>query len=323
VQVVFFGTPEIAVPTLEALIAHKDITVVAAVSQPDRPAGRGQKMQAPPVKIVCQKHNIPVFQPPKLSKAPEVFESLKLLNPDLIIMVAFGQILKKNILELPKYGVINLHASLLPAYRGAAPINWCLINGDKSTGITTMFTEAGLDTGPMLLKEEFSIDENLNSEALTRIKAEHGAKLTVETIERLKEGNLQAVPQDDSKATYAPILSKETGRIDWSLPANRIHNLVRGLIPWPLSFTYFRNNPIKIWQTATVSNDVLDNLKMNNVTGGSLVVFNKQIYVCCGNDSWLEIKEVQPMNKQRLAAKDWSNGIHLDKTDKFDSNAPA
>jgi methionyl-tRNA formyltransferase len=315
---VFFGTPEIAIPTLEALIANEDITVLAAVSQPDRPSGRGQIVQAPPVKVVCQKYNIPIFQPNKLSKAPEVVDALRALNPDLILMVAFGQILKKDVLSLPKYGVINLHASLLPAYRGAAPINWCIINGDNYTGITTMFTEAGLDTGPMLLSEKIALDNNVNSEELTRIMAEHGAKLTIKTIEHLKNGSLEAVPQDDSKATYAPILSKEIGKIDWSLKSSQIHNLVRGLIPWPTAFTYFRGNPLKIWRTKLVDNDTCENFKEDSIKPGGLVTLNKQIYVSCGEHSWLELIEVQPLNKQRLTAKDWSNGARLEHGDKFD-----
>ena len=316
-QVVFFGTPDIAIPTLEALIAHEDINVLAAITQPDRPSGRGHKLQAPPVKLLCEKHNIPVFQPEKLSKAPAVLEALHKLQPDLIIMVAFGQILKKDILALPKYGVINLHASLLPAYRGAAPINWAIINGDTITGITTMFTEAGVDTGPMLLKEEIALDANINSHELTKIMADQGAKLTIRTIEQLIAGTLKAEPQNNEKATYAPILLKSMGKIDWSHPANKIHNLVRGIIPWPLAFTTFRGSPLKIWSTKLVEQEELSLLPQNNTKHGEIISINKQLFVCCGENTWLEIKEVQPLNKPRLAAKDWSNGIHLDTNDKF------
>lgn len=252
-QVVFFGTPDIAVPTLEALIAHKNVAVVAAVTQPDRPSGRGHKIQAPPIKLVCQKYNIPVYQPEKLSKAKDVVEALSNLKPDLIIMVAFGQILKKDVLSIPKQGIINLHASLLPAYRGAAPINWALINGDAMTGITTMVTETGLDTGPMLLKEEISLSDDMNAQELSKIVAEQGAQLIIKTIDQLAAGNLRPEKQDDSKATHAPILTKELGRINWSNSAKQIHNLVRGIIPWPLAFTNFRGSPIKIWCTKLVS----------------------------------------------------------------------
>lgn len=322
-KVVFFGTPEIAVPTLEALIKHKQMQVFAVVTQPDRPSGRGQKLQAPPVKLLCQKYGITVFQPQKLSKAPEVVEELRKLEPDFIVMVAFGQILKKEVLALPKIGVINLHASLLPAYRGAAPINWSIINGDTTTGISTMFTEAGLDTGPTLLKEEIPIDIDMTSQDLTNIMAERGAALTVKTLEELLAGNLKAQEQDDRKATYAPMLNKELARIDWSQSAIKIHNLVRGLIPWPLAHTSFRNSPIKIWRTGLVENSKVEKLPKNNLEPGSIVSNNKEIYAYCGENTWLEIKDLQPINKSRISAKDWSNGIHLQVDDKFESSLNA
>ncbi len=317
-QLVFFGTPDIAIPVLEALIAHKDMNVLAAVTQPDRPSGRGHKLHAPPVKLLCQKHAIPVFQPEKLSKAPEVVRSLRLFAPDFIVMVAFGQILRKEVLTIPKHGVINLHASLLPNYRGAAPINWAIINGDTKTGISTMFTEAGLDTGPVLLQEEIPLDRNINSQELAKIMAERGAKLTVKTIEQLMTGTLECQPQDDKNATYAPILTKTMGKIDWSKSANNIHNLVRGLIPWPLAFTIFRGDPLKIWRTEPVNQDKLALLPKNTDQLGRIVLIKKELFVCCAENTWLKIKEVQPLNKSRLAAQDWSNGTHLDTNDKFE-----
>ncbi len=318
-QIVFFGTPEFAVPTLEALINDKDIKVLAVVTQPDRPSGRGHKLQAPPVKLVCQKYNIPVYQPEKLSKANDVVESLRVLQPDLIIMVAFGQILKKAVLEIPKLGVINLHASLLPAYRGAAPINWAIINGDTVSGITTMFTEVGLDTGPMLLKQEICIDANMNAAELSKELANCGASLTVKTIQLLQAGGLQSQKQDDSKATYAPLLSKELGKIDWSRSAVEIHNLVRGLIPWPLAFTSFRDNIVKIWRTSLVESNELSNLQQNSPKGepGLISLLNKRLFVCCQNNIWLEIKEIQPANRAKLNAFDWINGLHLQSSEKL------
>ena len=310
-RIVFLGTPDFAIPTLEALIANDSMQVVAVVTQPDRASGRGQKLQAPPVKLVAQKHAIPVFQPEKLSKAKDVVEALRNLEPDLIIMVAFGQILKSDVLSIPKHGVINLHASLLPNYRGAAPINWAIINGDTTTGITTMYTEAGLDTGPMLLKQEIPIDINTNAHELGKQLAQVGAKLIIKTIEQLEKGSLKPQRQDDSKATYAPLMDKSTGKINWSGSASSIHNLVRGLIPWPLATTTFRGNPLKLWRTQLVSQDVLKELAQQNATPGTIVVHHKQLYVCCGNNDWLKILELQPMNKPRLAANDWINGTHL------------
>src|SRR5262249_46239767 len=203
-RIVFLGTPEFAVPTLEALIAQPNVEVIAVVTQPDRPAGRNQKIHVPPSKRVALLHNIPVLQPESLAKAPETVEMLRVLNPDLIVMVAFGQILKKAVLNLPRLGVVNLHASLLPAYRGAAPINWAIINGDRETGITTMFTEAGVDTGPTLLKKFLPIDPDIDAEALAQQMSVAGAKLVIETLEKLTTDGLKPERQDDTRATYAP-----------------------------------------------------------------------------------------------------------------------
>ena len=219
---------------------------------------------------------------------------------------------------MPKHGVINLHASLLPAYRGAAPINWSIINGDTTTGISTMFTEAGLDTGPVLLKEEIPLNNHIDSQELTNIMAERGAKLTIKTIEQLMLGTLKAESQDNEKATYAPILTKSMGKIDWSNSANKIHNLVRGLIPWPLAFTTFRGSPLKIWRTELLSQDKLELLQKGVHKPGTMIAINKDLFVCCGEHTWLEIKEVQPVNKTRLAVKDWSNGVHLEKNEQFE-----
>lgn len=319
VQIVFLGTPEFAVPTLNALIVREDFNILAVVTQPDRQSGRGQHLHAPPVKVLAQSHHIPVFQPEKLSKAPDVVAHIKALNPDLLIMVAFGQILKPELLTIPKMGVINLHASLLPAYRGAAPINWAIINGETVSGITTMFTEAGLDTGPMLLKEEITIPADMNAEQLSKEMATRGAALVIKTIEQLKTGELKATPQDDSKAIYAPMLGKAIASIDWDKPASSIHNLIRGLIPWPVAFTTFHNQPLKIWHTQLPSaSEIKDITAAHPATEpGTIVLFNKRLLVACDQSTWLELKEVQPANKSRLSASDWANGIRLLSDDKF------
>jgi methionyl-tRNA formyltransferase len=317
-NVIFLGTPNFAVSTLSALIACEDIKVSAVVTQPDRQSGRGQKLHAPPIKVLAETHNIPVLQPVKLSKSPDIIDHIRKLAPDLLIMVAFGQILKSELLAIPRIGVVNLHASLLPAYRGAAPINWAIINGETVTGITTMFTEAGLDTGPILLKEEIEIPEDINAADLSQQMANRGAVLTIKTIEQLKTGQLKPIPQDDSKATYAPLLSKETAIINWDKPASSIHNLVRGLIPWPVAFTNFQNQPLKIWQTRVPSqSEVKDLVATYSSEPGKIVVVNKHLMVACNQGTWLEVMEVQPANKSKLNACDWANGIRLHNGDKF------
>ena len=313
-RIVFLGTPEFAVPTLEALIAQPNLAVVAVVTQPDRPAGRGQKIHVPPSKSVALEHNIPVLQPESLVRAPEIVEMLRVLNPDLIVMVAFGQILKKAVLQLPRLGVINLHASLLPAYRGAAPINWAIINGDRETGITTMFTEAGVDTGPTLLKKFLPIDPDIDAEALAKQMSSAGAKLIIETIEKLTTDGLKPERQDDSRATFAPILTKELGNIDWKHSASSIHNLVRGLIPWPGAATTFRGEILKIWKTSTeLPSGEFTAGQHDSLEPGSIIVDGKEVLVRCGNVATdaLRLLVVQPVNRARMSAIDWINGARL------------
>ncbi len=305
VRIIYLGTPEFAVPTLNALIEEETFEVLAVLCQPDRPKGRGNKVQAPPVKEVALKHNIKVLQPEKLSRDKDVVEEMRALKPDVLVMVAFGQILKKPVLEMAPHGVINLHGSLLPELRGAAPINWSIIRGMKKTGNTTMCTEAGVDTGPMLLKNEVAIDLDMDAPELSRRLAESGAPLMVETLKRLRDGTITPEPQDDSKTTYAPLLSKEMGEIDWRKPALEVHNLVRGLAPWPGTFTTFRDQKLKIIRTRYNTNTT-----GSEVCPGSISVDGKQLHVACGENGGerLEILTVQPPNKPKVAVIDWING---------------
>jgi methionyl-tRNA formyltransferase len=293
VRIIFLGTPSFAVPTLQALIDSQEDQVVAVLCQPDRPAGRGNKLHEPPVKLLAAKHNIPVFQPTKLSKSPEIVESMRALEADVIVMVAFGQILKKEVLHLTKYGVINIHASLLPKYRGAAPINWAIIKGEKVSGITTMFTEAGVDTGPMLLKKETEIGPDMNAEELS-------AELVPER-------------QDDSQATFAPMLDRTTGEINWSTSGQNIHDMIRGLLPWPCAHATFQSSPVKLLKTKRTD---------KNATEGRPGVFyleGDKVYVSCGEDGQelLELIEVQPPSKQRMSARSWVNGLRLKGGEEF------
>jgi methionyl-tRNA formyltransferase len=245
-RIIFMGTPEFAVPSLKALIESGE-EIVAVVTQPDKPKGRGLEVSSPPTKVLAEKYGIPVLQPQKI-KTEEFFNELKKLDPNLICVAAYGKILPKNILDLPSYGCINVHASLLPKYRGAAPINWAIIRGEKVTGITTMKMDEGMDTGDMLLKKEVSIDDEDTGETLSEKLSHIGAELLIETIGLLKEGKLNPIPQDHSQATYASILKKEVGKIDWKKSAEEIRNLIRGTLPWPGAYTTVDNRVLKIYR---------------------------------------------------------------------------
>ena len=243
-KIVFMGTPEFALPTLEGLIASKH-QVQAVVTQPDRPKGRGQDLTASPVKILAQQSGIEVYQPKKAS-APEFVRTLRGLQPDLIVVVAYGQILRENLLEVPRQFCMNLHSSLLPKYRGAAPINWAIINGETETGVTTMKMDAGLDTGDILLVDKIPIADSDNAKTLHDKLAIAGGSLVLETLRRLEEKSLTPIAQDDGASTYAPKLKKEDGLIHWEKEAVNLRNLIRGLEPWPGAFTYFNSKRFKV-----------------------------------------------------------------------------
>jgi len=247
-KIVFMGTPEFAVPSLRALIGagHE---IAAVVTQPDRPSGRGKVLTPPPVKTAAEAAGIPVLQPAKI-RTEEFFAELSSYSPDLICVTAYGRILPKSILDLPPYGCVNAHASLLPRYRGAAPINWAIVRGESVTGVTTMLMDEGMDTGDMLLKREVAIEDDDTGETLSRKLAAVGGELLVETLALLEEGGLSPEKQDETLATYAPIIKKEDGLIDWSLPARDIRNLVRGMLPWPGAYTSLGGKMLKIFRAA-------------------------------------------------------------------------
>ena len=293
-RVIFMGTPEFAVPALKVL--NEIAEIVCVVTQPDRPKGRGQKLQPSPVKIFAQENNLPVLQPQKV-KTPEVVDELKTFRADLIVVVAFGQILSQEILDLPKFGCINVHASLLPKYRGAAPIEWCLINGETLTGVTTMQMNAGLDTGDILLKTEVPITDEMILPDLREKLCIAGADLLIETITKLERGELNPVKQDDSLSNYAPMLKKDTGKIDWNKPARAIHNLVRGL--YGGAFTTFDNEKFKIWRSKISDTEKL--------SAGEIKIVGKKILVGTG-DGTLEILEIQAPNLKKITAADFLNG---------------
>lgn len=257
-KVIFFGTPEFAVPTLRALLEHPEFEVLAVVSQPDKRRGRGKELSPSPVKKVALEHNLPVWQPARIKKDPETLNLLREAGADVFVVVAYGQILSQEILDMPKFGCVNVHGSILPKYRGAAPIQWCIYEGEKETGITTMLMNAGMDTGPMLLKAFTAVKLFDNAWDVAEVLAEQGASLLIETLLKLQAGEVEAIPQDDNLATYAPLIKKEDFLLDWSRSAISLHNQVRGF--YPNCVARFRGEAIKVLATVPLGPDFWESL---------------------------------------------------------------
>ena len=297
-KLVFMGTPAFAVPTLDSTVAagHQ---VLAVFTQPDRPKGRGQHTGMPPVKEAALRLNLPVFQPERI-RHPEVVEQLRALAGDAMVVVGYGQIIPKTILDLPARGIINVHASLLPLYRGAAPIQWAIANGEKHTGVTTMRINEGLDTGDMLLQWETAIGSEETAPELGLRLAVAGAELLIRTLEQL--GSIVPKEQDDSQATYAPILKKEDGKIDWCLPAEQILNRIRGFDPWPGGYSFLAGKRFQIWKAA---------LGDEKFAPSQLRAVGKRLYVGCGDGQSLELREIQLEGKKRMSANVFLNGFPL------------
>ena len=303
-RVVFMGTPEFAVPSLKTLM-DMPLELVGVFTQPDRPSGRGHKLESPPVKRAALENNIPVFQFERIRRQ-EGLDALRALKPDLVVTAAFGQILSKKILDVPRLGTINVHASLLPKHRGAAPINWCIIMGEKVTGVTTMFTNEGLDTGDMLLKTEVDILPGETAGELTVRLADAGASLLKETIELYTQGKLVPQKQDEARMSYEPMLDKTLGCIDWSKDAEMICNLVRGTDPWPGAYTTIDGNTLKILKAAPC-----DEIFPAAPLGSVIVSSAKQgLKVACGSGA-VEILEMQMPGAKRMPAKAYLNGKQI------------
>ncbi len=303
-KILFMGTPDFAVPCLKAII-DGNYEVSAVITQPDRPKGRGQKLMPPPVKEEAQKYNIEVFQPERM-KDIQFIKQIKDMNPDMIIVVAFGQILPKAILDIPRYGCINVHASLLPKYRGAAPINWCIINGEKITGVTTMYMDEGIDTGDMILKREIPILDSENAQQLHDKLSILGAALLVETIDQLVKGTSIRIPQNHNQSTYAPMLSKTSGKIDWNMNSLAIRNLIRGVTPWPGAYTSYLNKTVKIFLA-----EALDYETENEEAGMIYKVAHDHFLVSCGKGR-LKIKEIQFENEKRMSVEAYLRGHNIE-----------
>lgn len=302
-RVIFMGTPDFAVSTLEAIVAagHE---VVLVVSQPDKAVGRSKALKYTPVKACALSHGIEVYQPERV-RAAECIEYLRNYQPDIIIVEAFGQIIPKEILQMPPYGCINVHASLLPKYRGAAPIQWAVINGDKITGVTTMRMAEGIDTGDMILKEEVVIREDETGGSLFERLAEVGAGLCVKTMKAIEDGTAVYTPQDHGAATHVGKIPKELGNIDWSKTAETIECLIRGLDPWPSAYTRLGDKTLKIWKARVDSHEI------KGMPGDIVGVDKKHIFVQAGNGI-LELLEIQLEGKKRMFTETFLNGFSVE-----------
>jgi methionyl-tRNA formyltransferase len=301
VRLIFLGTPEFAVPTLEGVVAagHE---IAAVLTQPDRPKGRGHELAAPPAKEAALRLGLAVHQPERI-RAPEVIGFLRELQPEAMVVVGYGKILPQPIIDIPPHGILNVHASLLPNYRGAAPIQWAIANGETRTGVTTMRIDAGLDTGDILLQAGTAIGPEETAMELSPRLARMGAELLVETLARLADGTLVGVAQDSTRASFAPVLRKEDGRIDWTRTSAEVYNRFRGFLPWPGSTTRFRGHRLQVWK-ARVGGEVAG-------LPGSLHGAKGRLFASCGGGTSLELVEVQLEGKRRMSAVDFLNGYQL------------
>jgi methionyl-tRNA formyltransferase len=316
-RLVFCGTPQFAVPTLKHLLAQTDFEIVSVITQPDRPRGRGQEVSFSPVKEAALAANLTMHQPEKI-RASENEALLQKLAPDCVVIIAYGQIIPSKLLPIPKLGWINLHASLLPKYRGAAPINWAIVNGEMRTGVTTMRIDAGMDTGDMLLQREIEIGAKETAPELATRMAEFGAPLMAETLRGLAAGTIAPKPQNHAEASYAPILKKEDGRIDWKRTAIEIYNRMRGFAPWPGAYTTFRGQSCHVWgepvpkeRTAGLTSGT------GEAAPGTLVAEKNELFVWCGDATVLCVRTVQLEGRKPVKASDFANGARLKSGERF------
>ena len=297
-KIIFMGTPPQAAKILENLIKEKH-QVLAVITQPDRPKGRGQKMSFSPVKEIALKHSLPLEQPEKVKGNEMLFALLKSLKPEVIVVVAYGKILPKEIINIPKYGCINVHASLLPKYRGAAPIQWALLNGERETGITIMKIDELLDTGEIILQRQIGIDENDNSITLSQKLFEAGGGLLVEALAEIEAGRAKYVKQNDALATNAPAIAKESGELDWRKSAPDIHNRIRAMVPWPVAHTFYKEKLLKIWQSKIQVVDLETKFKL---PGTIVQIVKNEGFIVATGQGHILISEVQLAGKKRMPA---------------------
>ena len=335
-KIIFCGTPAFALPSLRELVAQPDFQIAGVVTQPDRPRGRGKEVASSPVKEAAVAAGIPVYQPQKI-RAEESYEYFHNAAPDVVVIIAYGQIIPARLIEIPRLGWINLHGSLLPKYRGAAPIHRAIASGETRTGLTTMRIDAGLDTGPILLKYETEIAPDETTPELYARLAEAGAPLIVETLRGLASGTITPTPQDSSQATPAPPLKKEDGRIDWSLPAQKIYNRIRGFQPWPGAFTQFRGKQCAIWGTPAKPNLSVATgatvrtgpaaagpvpttaSQVRQQVPGTISASDANVHVTCGDDTALRVEFVQLEGRNKISAREFANGARLQQDERFGS----
>ncbi|HVB35300.1 MAG TPA: methionyl-tRNA formyltransferase [Patescibacteria group bacterium] len=315
-RIVFCGTPAFAVPALERLASRPQFQIEAVLTQPDRPRGRGLEMVPSPVKQAALAAGIPLYQPAKV-RTEEAFAFFRKIAPDAVVIIAFGQIIPQRLIELPRLGWINLHGSLLPKYRGAAPIQWAIAEGETRTGLTTMQIDAGMDTGPLLLQWETGIGPDETAAELAARMAPAGAELVASTLEGLDAGAFAPRAQDNSKATLAPLLKREHGRIDWKWPAGKIYNRIRGFAPWPGAYTSFRDSRCHIWgRPGEAARTVADS---GPVAPGTMQVVAGELHVACGEGTWLHIESVQIEGRKRIGGREFLSGARLASGERFDS----
>jgi methionyl-tRNA formyltransferase len=314
-RLVFCGTPQFAVPALERLLSQPEYDVLGVFTQPDRPRGRGQELAFPAVKKTALSAAIPVHQPAKI-RAPEVEQQLRGLGPDVIVIIAYGQIIPARLLAIPGLGWINLHASLLPQYRGAAPIAWAIANGETVTGNTTMRIDAGMDTGEMLLQQRLPIGAHETAPELADRLAEAGAELMVETLGGLRSKMLESRPQPGEGVSYAPLLKREDGRIDWRRPAQEIYNRMRGFTPWPGAYTEFRGQTCHVWGRPSLE-PVSHSSAQAAARPGTLLAADGAMLVACGTATRIELSHVKLEGRKQVSVFEFANGAHLRPGERF------
>jgi len=310
-RIVFCGTPEFAVPSLRRLAERPEFSIEAVISQPDRPRGRGQQVTSSPVKESALGLGLHVYQPESI-KSESSQDFLKRLAPDAVVIIAYGQIIPARLLTIPRLGWINVHGSLLPAYRGAAPVHWAIANGETVTGLTTMQIDAGMDTGATLLMREVNIGADETSPELAARMSDVGADLITETLLRFDRGEISPTPQDAARATYASILKKEDGRIDWARPASQIYNRMRGFTPWPGSYTTFRGQTCHLWGRPEAQST-----EGQQIAPGEIIATGKEIHVACGAGTRLHLESIQIEGRKKITAREFANGARLAAGERF------
>ncbi len=310
-RVLFLGTPGFAVPSLQALLnfSDPDHELVGVISQPDRPAGRGQQLTPPPVKVLAEQSGLPVFQSERLRDDPDALQFLREKDPELMVVVAFGQILTPEFFDCPTLGSLNVHASLLPKYRGAAPIPHTLINGETQTGVTIMKIDEGMDTGSIVSQGTLAVDENMTQGELEDLLAHEGAELLIRTLPSYAKGEIELQPQDHEKATYAPRIARQDAQIDWNRSAQEIHNWIRALNPWPTASALFGGMKVKVWRSVRMGESLLA-LSPCGRPGAILALGKSEIIIECGQKTLLSLKELQLPNRARVSARDFVNGVN-------------